>query len=88
MTGTVNTHSKLLEVFLNVNTGIVEKNPKKFKIDEYELKERRSFIDKTKWTVKVSQVCGCHSKAWHCHISVINNVARIITTSGSLLHGF
>ncbi|XP_046542983.1 syntaxin-6-like [Haliotis rubra] len=37
---------------LEETVGIVEKNPKKFKIDEYELKERRNFIDKTKWTVK------------------------------------
>ncbi|XP_064616225.1 syntaxin-6-like isoform X2 [Liolophura sinensis] len=37
---------------LEETIGIVEKNPKKFKIDDFELKERRSFIERMKATVQ------------------------------------
>ncbi|XP_005098867.1 syntaxin-6 [Aplysia californica] len=37
---------------LEETVGIVEKNPRKFKISEYELQERRNFVEKTKTTVR------------------------------------
>nr|XP_034302979.1 LOW QUALITY PROTEIN: syntaxin-6-like [Crassostrea gigas] len=37
---------------LEETVGIVEKNPKKFKIDQNELQERRAFIDRSKATVR------------------------------------
>ncbi|XP_059146453.1 syntaxin-6-like [Physella acuta] len=37
---------------LEETVGIVEKNPRKFKISEYELQERRNFVEKTKSTVR------------------------------------
>ena len=42
-------------MYLNSDLGIVEKNTKKFKIDDVELSDRRAFVDRTKATVKV----GC-----------------------------
>lgn len=40
--------------FALTNLRIVEKNPRKFKIDQNELQERRAFIDRSKATVRVS----------------------------------
>ncbi|XP_025113316.1 syntaxin-6-like [Pomacea canaliculata] len=37
---------------LEETVSIVEKNPKKFKIDEFELNDRRNFIDRTRATLK------------------------------------
>lgn len=37
---------------LEETVSIVEKNPKKFKIDEYELGDRRSFIERTRASIK------------------------------------
>lgn len=49
-------------------SGIVEKNPRKFKIEDSDLRERRSFIDGTRTSVKVSvalnlqKICrGCYN---------------------------
>jgi len=38
---------------------IVEKNPKKFKIDATEVAERRQFVERAKAFVKVCQYCSC-----------------------------
>ena len=48
----LNTNIKLV-CSLTDFKGIVEKNPRKFKIDDVELSDRRAFIDRTKNTVKV-----------------------------------
>lgn len=37
---------------LEETVGIVEKNPRKFKISDYELQERRNFVEKTKASVR------------------------------------
>jgi hypothetical protein len=37
----------------NIVSGIVERNPKKFKIDDVELSDRRAFVERTKTCVKV-----------------------------------
>lgn len=42
--------------FALTNLRIVEKNPRKFKIDQNELQERRAFIDRSKATVRVSYI--------------------------------
>ena len=34
---------------------IVEKNPKKFKIDDFELSDRRNFIERTRVSIKVRE---------------------------------
>ena len=38
---------------LEETISIVEKNPRKFKIDEQEIKDRRDFVERTKATVRV-----------------------------------
>lgn len=42
-----------MHLFSLIVTRIVEKNPRKFKIDDFELKERRSFVERMKATVQV-----------------------------------
>ncbi|XP_076454776.1 syntaxin-6-like [Babylonia areolata] len=41
-----------LEETVNILASIVEKNPKKFKIDEFELNDRRNFIERTRAAVQ------------------------------------
>lgn len=41
-------------ICLNFALPVVESNPNKFKIDELEISERKSFISRTKKTIKVS----------------------------------
>lgn len=43
-----------IPIFFLIYLRIVEKNPKKFKIDEQEIRDRRDFVERTKTTVNVS----------------------------------
>jgi len=61
-------------LFLNTFSCIVEKNPKKFKIDTAEVAERRQFVERAKAFVKVRHFFSCRDltkkiESTLCHLN-------------------
>ncbi|RUS71666.1 hypothetical protein EGW08_020572 [Elysia chlorotica] len=63
---------------LEETVGIVEKNPRKFKISDYELEERRNFVERTKASVRdmKGQISTPNSRQRHTGDMAMNGPGR------------